>query len=134
MSYQSRTSYQAATAASFTSGSNKWTGQEVEDSFINMSDSVAWEHEKYTISSGSNYDCNNGNLQQITLTGNANLTISNADSGKYYTLIKKGAFTLTLPTSEFSASGSATGTGTTVITFLYDGADYYFSFATYSAT
>jgi hypothetical protein len=73
-------------------------------------------------------------LQQITLTGNETLTVSNAEAGKYYTLIKKGAFTLTLPTSEFSASGSATGTGTTIVTFLYDGTDYYFSFATYSAT
>lgn len=134
MAYKSKSTFQTETDASFTSGSNKWTGAEVETAFLNMSDSVGWEHEKYTISSGSLYNCSNGNLQEITLTGNASLTISNAQAGKYYTLIKKGAFTLTLPTGEFSASGSVTGTGTTVITFLYDGTDYYFTFSTYSAT
>jgi hypothetical protein len=134
MAYKARATYLTDTAASFTSGSNKWRGQEVEDRLTELGDSVAWESQKYTISSGSNYDCDNGNLQQITLSGNATLTISNAEAGKYYTLIKKGAFTLTLPTSEFSSSGSVTGTGTTIITFLYDGTDYYFSFSTYSAT
>jgi hypothetical protein len=134
MAYKSRATFLTDTASSFTSSVNKWTGQEVEDRLTEIGDSAAWESQKYTIASGSNYDCDNGNLQQITLTGNATLIVSNAESGKYYTLIKKGAFALTLPTSEFSASGSVTGTGTTIITFLYDGADYYFSFATYSAT
>lgn len=134
MAYKSRATYKTETAAKFTSGSNQWTGQEVEDAFIDNADSVAWESQKYTIASGSNYDCNNGNLQEITLTGNATLTISNAEAGKYYTLIKKGAYTLTLPTSEFTNSGSVTGTGTTIVTFLYDGTDFYFSFSTYSAT
>lgn len=134
MAYESKTTFQSNNTASFTSGSNKWTGAEVQERFRNLSDSVAWEHEKYTISSGSNYDCNNGNLQEITLTGNANLTVSNAQAGKYYTLIKKGAFTLTLPAGEFGSSGSVTGTGTTLVTFLYDGTDYYFNFSSYSAT
>ena len=134
MSYKSKATFQSDNAGYFTSGSNKWTGQEVETNFEDLSDSVAWEHQKYTISSGSNYDCLNGNLQEITLAGNATLTISNPEAGKYYTLIKKGAFTLTLPTSEFSASGSVTTTATTILTFLYDGTDYYFSHTTYSAT
>lgn len=133
MSYKSRSTYQTETGDSFTSGVNKWTGQEVEDAFLNMSDSVAWEHQKYIMSSNT-YDCSNGNLQERTLTGNGNLAITNAVAGRYYTLIKKGAFTLTLPSSEFSASGSATGSGTTLITFLYDGTDYYFNFATYTGT
>jgi hypothetical protein len=134
MAYKARSTFLTDTAGSFTSSSNKWTGQEVEDRLIEIGDSAAWESQKYTIASGSNYDGDNGNLQEITLAGNATLTTSNLEAGKYYTLIKKGAFTLTLPTSEFSASGSVTGTGTTVITFMYDGTDIYFSFSTYSAT
>ena len=133
MSYQSKTSFKSAVDASYTSGSNKWTGAEVETSFTNMADSVSWESQKFTATPFT-YNCNNGNLQEMTLSGNGTLVISNAEAGKYYTLIKKGSFTLTLPTSEFSASGSATGTGTTVITFLYDGTDYYFNFSAYSAT
>jgi len=133
MSYQNKTTWKSATSGSFTSGSDKWTGQEVEDAFINMADSVGWEFQKYTMSSNT-YDCSNGNLQERTLSSNGTLAITNAEAGKYYTLIKKGAYTLTLPTSEFSASGSVTGTGTTVITFMYDGTDYYFSFATYTGT
>jgi hypothetical protein len=133
MAYKDRATYLSDTAASFTSGSNKWSGQEVEDRLIEIADSVSWESQKYMATTAS-YNCSNGNLQEMTLTGNASLTISNPEAGKYYTLIKKGAFTLTLPGSEFSASGSVTGTGTTIITFLYDGADYYFSFSTYSGT
>ena len=133
MSYQGRSTFKTNIDNSFTSGSNKWTGAEVEDSFTNMADSVAWESQRFTATPPT-YNCSNGNLQQMTLTGNETLVISNAEAGKYYTLIKKGAFTLTMPTSEFSASGSVTGTGTTLITFLYDGTDYYFSFSTYSAT
>jgi hypothetical protein len=133
MSYKSRATYKTESGAAFVPGSNKWTGQEVEDGFINLADSVAWESQKFTMSN-STYDCANGNLQERTLSSNATLIITNAEAGKYYTLIKKGAFTLTLPTSEFSASGTVTGTSTTIITFLYDGTDYYFSFTSYSAT
>ena len=133
MAYKSKATFWSETDAKFVSGSDKWGGQELDDTFDDLSDSVAWEHQKYTMSSAA-YDCANGNLQERTLTGNATLTITNAEAGKYYTLIKKGAFTLTLPSGEFSSSGSVTGTGTTVITFLYDGTDYYFNFSTYSAT
>jgi hypothetical protein len=133
MAYKARATFLTDTAGSFTSGSNKWTGQEVEDRLIELGDSVAWESQAVTATPAT-YDCDDGNLQIMTLVGNVSLTINNAEAGKYYTLIKKGAFTLTLPTSEFSASGTVTGTGTTIITFLYDGTDYYFSFSTYSAT
>jgi hypothetical protein len=133
MAYKSRATYKSETAAKFTSGSDQWTGQEVEDMGIDVGDSAAWEDRKFTMTTNT-YDCANGNLQERTLASNGTLAITGAEAGKYYTLIKKGAFTLTLPTSEFSASGSVTGTGTTVITFLFDGTDYYFNFSTYSAT
>jgi hypothetical protein len=70
----------------------------------------------------------------MTLTSNLNLSITNPVAGQYYTLIKKGAYTLGLPTGEYSASGLTTGTATTIINFLYDGTDYYFTFASYSGT
>jgi hypothetical protein len=133
MAYKSKNTFWTETNAKFVSGSDKWTGDELDGSFEDLKDSIAWEHQKYTMSSAV-YDCENGNLQERTLTGNATLSITNAVSGKYYTLIKKGAFTLTLPAGEFSASGSVTGTGTTVITFMYDGTDYYFNFSTYTGT
>jgi hypothetical protein len=133
MSYQSKSTFQTATDGSFTSGSNKWTGQEVEDALINMSDSVAWIDQVYTATPGA-YNCANGTLQVMTLTSNLNLSITNPVAGQYYTLIKKGAYTLGLPTSEYSASGLTTGTATTIINFLYDGTDYYFTFASYSGT
>ena len=132
MSYKARSTYLTDTAGSFTSGSNKWTGQEVEDRLIELGDSVAWESQKVTATPPT-YNCASGNLQEMTLTSNQTLTISNAEAGKYYTLIKKGAYTLTLPTGEFSAGGGVTPTGTQVITFLFDGTDYYFSFSTFSA-
>lgn len=133
MARKTRSSYNSDTAGKFTSGSDQWTGQEVEDSLLEVGENAAWESTKYTMSSNT-YDCNNGNLQERTLSSNGTLSISNAEAGRYYTLIKKGAYTLTMPTSEFSSSGAATGTGTTVVTFFYDGTDYYFSFSTYSAT
>jgi hypothetical protein len=133
MSYKSRSTFLTDTAGAFTSGSDQWTGQEVEDRLLELGDSVAWESQKYTMTSNV-FDAANGNLQERTLTGNSTLTVTGCEAGKYYTLIKKGAYTFTLPTSEFSSSGSVTGTGTVVITFLYDGTDYYFSFSTFSAT
>jgi len=87
----------------------------------------------YTMSSNA-YDCNNGGMQIRTLPSNGALTISNAVAGKLYMMKKLGAYTLTLPTSELSASGSTVPVGTQWITFVYDGTDYSFNFSTYLAT
>jgi hypothetical protein len=133
MSYQSKSSWWSMVAAFFQAGISQWTGAELDTAFENMKDSVAWEHQKYTMTSNT-YDCANGNLQERTLTGNGTLAVTGAEAGKYYTLIKKGNFTLALPTSEFSSSGATVPSGTAVITFMYDGTDLYFNFAAYSAT
>ena len=133
MARKTRSVLWADADAKFTGSGNKWEGQELDDTLADLKDSCAFEDQKYTMSSNT-YDCSNGNLQERTLGANGTLAIANAEAGRYYTLIKKGAYTLTLPTSEFSASGSVTGTGTTLITFMYDGTDYYFSFATYTGT
>jgi hypothetical protein len=131
MSYKSKTTFKTENTAAFTTGTNKWTGQEVQNTFANVADSVPWIDQKVTMAA-LNYDCSLSSLQEKTLTVNSTLTISNPVAGMVYTLIKKGAYTLNLPVGKFSASGSVTGTGTTIITFLFDGADYYFNFATYT--
>jgi hypothetical protein len=131
MSYKSKTSFKSENTAYFTVGTNKWSGQEVQNSFANVADSVMWVDQKVTMAA-LNFDCSLSALQEKTLTVNSTLTISNPVAGMVYTLIKKGAYTLNLPVGKYSASGSVTGTGTTVITFLFDGADYYFNFATYT--
>ena len=134
MSYKSKIQWLADNAARYIAGVKKWNPVEDQNHRANMADSVAWEHQKYTMTSNT-YDCTaNGNLQERTLSSNGTLTVTNPEAGKYYTLIKKGAFTLTLPTGHYSSSGAATGTGTTVITFFYDGSNLFFSFTTYSAT
>jgi hypothetical protein len=135
MSYQNKDTWKGTTAGSFTPGSDQWTGTELEDALINMADSVAWEGQKYTMTTNT-YDCSIRNLQERTLGSNSTLTITNAEAGKYYTLIVKGNYTFTLPTSEYQVGGAVIPASTSprVLTFLYDGTDYYFSHATYSAT
>lgn len=135
MSYTSKQAFKTANNNAFVPGVEKWQGAEVQNQFTNAADSVMWIDQKTSSSSVSgsyNYDCSLGSLQQITLTGNVtNFTISNAVNGMYYTLIKKGAFTLTLPSGHFSSSGAVTNTTTTVITFMYDGSNYFFNFSSY---
>lgn len=135
MSYKSRQAFINENAAAFIPGVNKWTGAEVQNQFANAADSTMWIDRKLStpnVTGSFNYDCAVSSLQEVTLTGNVTaLTISNAVQGMYYTLIKKGAFTLQLPTGNFSANGNTTNTTTTVITFMYDGSNYYFNFSTY---
>jgi hypothetical protein len=133
MGYNSRNTFKSTVSNDFVPGVDKWTGLEVQSAFSNMADSVSWESQK-TVLSSATYDCSVGNLQEITLSGNVSLVISNPESGKYYTLIKKGAFTLALPTSQFTTSTATIPAGTAVLTFLYDGTNYFFSFAVYSNT
>lgn len=135
MAYKSRETWWSEADAKFTGAGNKWEGQELDDSLADLKDSVAWEHQKYTMTSNT-YDCTNGNLQERTLTSNGTLAITNAEAGKYYTLIIKGNFTLTLPTSEFQAGGAIVpaSTNTRILTFLFDGTDIYFNHNTYQAT
>lgn len=133
MARKNRSTFWTDANAKFTGSGNKWEGQELDDTLEDLKDNAAWEDEVYVMPT-NNYDCSQRNLQQRTLLSNGTLTISNAEAGRYYTLIKKGLYTLTLPAGEYSASGSVTGTGITIITFMYDGSDYYFNFSQYSGT
>jgi hypothetical protein len=131
--YRTKAQFKSENTAAFTPGVKKWTGLEVQGGFGNAADSVFWIDQK-VVMSALNYDCSLGSLQEKTLTGNSTLTISNAVAGMYYTLIKKGAFTLTLPSGQFTGSTSVVPSGTAVVTFLYDGTNYYFNFASYLST
>lgn len=135
MSYKSRQAFINENDAAFIPGVKKWTGVQVQNQFRNAAESTMWIDRKLSTSNitGSfNYDCAISSLQEVILTGNVTtLTISNAVQGMYYTLIKKGTFTLQLPTGNFSASGNITNTTNTVITFMYDGTNYYFNFSSY---
>jgi hypothetical protein len=135
MSYASKDDYIANVVDIKTLNVNdgKIDAIELQICLENVGDSVMWIDEVYTMAA-LDYDCTIRSLQTKTLTTNSTLTISGAQSGKYYALIKKGAYTLTLPTGEFSASGSVVPAGTYIITFLYDGTDYYFNYAEYVAT
>lgn len=131
--YRTKAQFKSENTAAFTPGVNKWTGLEVQGGFGNAADSVFWIDQKVTMAALT-YDCSLGSLQEKTLISNSVLSITNAVAGMYYTLIKKGAFTLTLPSGQFTGSTSLVPSGTAVVTFLYDGTNYFFNFASYSAT
>lgn len=134
MSYKSRQAFKNENAAAFIPGVQKWTGSAVQNQFRNAADSTMWIDQKLSTSNVSGtftYDCSVTSLQEAILTGNTNLAISNAVQGMYYTLIKRGPYTITLPVGHYSATGSITNTGTVVITFMYDGTNYYFNFSSY---
>lgn len=135
MSYKTKTQFKNENTAAFTPGVNKWTGAEVQNEFANAADSVMWIDQKLStinVTGTYTYDCAVSSLQEITIIGNVTtLNITNAVAGMYYTLIKKGSYTLQLPAGSYSASGSITSINRTVITFMYDGTTYYFNFSSY---
>lgn len=139
MSYTSKTTYKSTIAADFVSGSNQWTGAEVQAGFTDMADSVQWIDGSATITYGSSFtfNCATSSLQQITLTGNATMSISNAVAGGYYTLLVfqdvTGGRTLTLPSGKTNGGTiNTTASSCSIITFLYDGTYYYFSIGQYA--
>lgn len=78
-------------------------------------------------------DWNNGNIQLLTLTADATLTLSNPKQGAVYTLLLKqgtpGDMDVTWPASVFwGSNGAPTLSNTTgnidIISMLYDGAHY----------
>jgi hypothetical protein len=131
MSYKSKSSFLSDNSANFSSGSVKWTGTSLQSQFANMPDSVMWIDQKVSMST-NNYDCSNGSLQEKTLVANVTMSISNATPGMYYTLIKKGSYSLAIPTGSYSSSGNVTDTQTNIVTFMYDGTNYYFNFSSYN--
>jgi len=139
MSYQAKSTYKSVIAADFVSGSNQWTGAEVQNGFTDVADSVQWIDAKSTITYAASFtfNCSNSSLQQITLGGNSTMAISNAVAGGYYTLLVyqdgTGSRTLTLPTGKTNGGTiNATASSCSIVTFLYDGTNYFFSIGQYS--
>lgn len=85
----------------------------------------------YTMSSNT-YDCDNGDFQELALSGSGSLTVTNQVSGKVYLLRKSGAYTLTLPTGAESSGGATVPSGTYWVSFAYDGTRLSFNFSAYS--
>lgn len=139
MSYQTKSAYQTTVNGDFTSGIDKWTGAEVQNAFLNLSDSVDWTDQAFTISftSSFSFDCNNGRLQVITLAGNATMAISNAVIGRVYVLkvIQNGTggWTLNLPTSKTNGQViSGVANAVSLVSFFYDGTNYLINIGQYS--
>lgn len=133
MSYKTNQAFKIDNASFFQANSVKWTGAHVQEQLNALADSVPWVDQKVQMAA-LNYDCSLGALQEKTLTGNSSLTVSNPVAGKYYTLIKKGNFTLNLPSGEYSSSGTSLPAGVVLLTFMYDGNDYFFNFSVYTNT
>lgn len=131
MAYISKSNYSSRVSTDFVQGSNKWTGAEVKQNFTDIGDSVMWIDQKITMPA-LDFNCASSSLQEKTLAVNSALTISNAVPGAYYTLIKNGAYTLSLPSTNFSANGATVPSGKYVVTFLYDGSKFFFNFAEYT--
>lgn len=86
-------------------------------------------------------DWNNGPVQKVTLTGNANITFVNPVSGGTYTLIlvqdATGGRVIALTGWDFgdnSPSYNTTATRKNVVSGLYDGTEYMAAFAVQGAT
>lgn len=131
MSYKSKYTFLSEASSSYVPSSVKWSGQNLQNQFNNIPDSVLWIDQKVSMV-GTTFNCLSGSLQEKILTTNVTMSISNAVSGMYYTLIKKGSYLMAIPTGSYSSSGNATGLDTTVITFMYDGTNYYFNFSAYN--
>lgn len=115
----------------FTSGTDKWTGQEVEDSFTDVIDSVGSVQTALTDAATITWDLNNGNVAYVTLGGNRTLSITNLSTPSFGILKVKqdgsGNRTLTLPAGSIKPSGfalSTAGNAIDVLGFWYDGTNY----------
>lgn len=121
--YKSKQTFWTDANAKFTGSGNKWEGQELDDTLEDLKDSVMWQDGEVTLTDAATvvWDYANGSEAVVTLTANRTLSIINLPTNRtvYGTLLKLGAFTLTLPTGtgKYSSSGSVTGTVRTLITF-----------------
>jgi hypothetical protein len=131
MSYKSKQVFKNNNTSYFQANVTKWTGSRVQEQLESISDSAIWIDQKIQMS-GLTYDCSLGSLQEKTLTQNSSLAITNPVAGSYYTFIKKGNFTITLPSSHYSSSGATVPAGTVIVTFFYDGTNYFFNFSVYT--
>ena len=144
MAYKTRANFLSQTAGKFTSGSDQWTGQEVEDMGLDAGNSVQWQDTEITLTDGATitWNYNDGQEAVVTLGGNRNLAFSNlpADRVVYMTLRVlqdgTGSRTLTLPTPKKTNGGTInpTASAETIIGIRFDGVagTYRYAIAQYS--
>lgn len=138
--YRSRSSFKTNTDGKFTSGSDPWTGQEVEDSFDDIADSACWIDAEQTLTDGATitFDCTNGYNAKVTLGGNRTLSITNATAGMKGTLLviqdATGGRSLSFSGTYKTNGGfiSTTASSHSLIEFYYNGTTYYYTISTYA--
>lgn len=121
--------------AKFTGSGNKWEGQELDDTLADYKDSLTFEDEAVTIGSNT-FDCAESNRQTRVLTANGTLAIINPETDRWYSLLIKGNFSLTLPSGQYYLPNGTVPASANPrwLTFTYDGTNYYFNHGTYSTT
>ena len=115
----------------FTQGIDKWTGQEVKDSFTDIIDSVGSVQTALNDGATITWDVTTGNAAYVTLAGNRTLNITNAAAPCFGVLRVKqdatGNRTLALPAGSIKPTGfslSTAGNAIDVLGFWYDGTNY----------
>lgn len=139
MAYKTRSTFKSDTAADFNPGTDKWTGQEVEDAFINIADSAQWIDTQNTLldSATVTFDVSVSTNATVTLGGNRTLVINSARAGEYYTLVViqdgTGGRSLTLPAGKSNGGSLNTAAaGHSIITIYYNGSTYYYAIGQFS--
>lgn len=137
MAYKSKTSWWSMVAAFFVSGSDKWTGAELDNAFEDMKDSVQWNDPVQTLTDAATvvWNYSNGGEAKVTLTGNRTLSITNLPTDRVvYGCLEvvqdaTGGRTLTLPTPQYKSTiGTLLTTANAVseITFRWNGSAFSF--------
>lgn len=135
MARKTRSVLWADADAKFTGSGNKWEGQELDDTLADYKDSVAFEDEAVSMDSNT-YDCADSNRQTRELFANGALVVINPEVDRWYSLLIKGNYSLTLPAGEYYLpSGTVPASpNPRWVTFTFDGTNYYFNHGTYSTT
>lgn len=142
MSYKDKSAFWAATDGKFSAGADMWEGQELDDTFADIKDSVQWKYPVLTLSDAATVVWNYalGEEAKATCAGNRTLSITNlpSDHVSYGCLEfyqdSVGGRTLTLPSPKTTNGGSINPApfSKTIITFRYDGTKYEFNISQHS--
>lgn len=145
MSLKTDSTLTSEISGKFTSGSDQWTGQEVEDSFLdivdsklNKSDAPAGGFQTFqTLTDGATvtWNCATSYNAKVTIAGNRSLAISNASAGSTGILLVtqdgSGFRLLSLPANSRFPGGyyslSTIPSGVDMLIFVYDGTNYHWT-------
>ena len=142
MAYKDKATFWTETNAKFVSGSNPWGGQELDNSFEDMKDSVAWNETPaaLTIGTTTTWDVDTGLEKTLSLTQNTILAISNLPTGEgtiygRLRVTNTGSFSITAYPAGSKTNGGSINLGSgavTNITFAWDGTNLDVAIVPYS--